>query len=109
MVGFVTVREIRADAFRAEAAALTAVVEGLTSADLERPSLCPPWLVSGLVGHVIVASGRGGGGAAGAAGEPGAAGGPLIGARGYYRPDHRFSPAVNADRIDVAAELAGRL
>ena len=108
MVGFVTVREIRADAFRAEAAALTAVVEGLTSADLERPSLCPPWLVSGLVGHVIVASGRVGQ-AVEAAREPGAAAGPLIDARGYYRPDHRFSPAVNADRIDVAAELAGRL
>jgi hypothetical protein len=28
---------------------------------------------------------------------------------GYYRPDHRFSPAVNADRLGAATALAQRL
>lgn len=101
-------REIRTDAFRAEAAALTVVVAGLTSADLERPTPCPPWTVAGLLGHVIVATGRVGR-AVEAAREQGATAGSLTDARGYYRPDHRFSPAVNADRIDVAAGLAARL
>lgn len=103
-------RETRAGAFRAESAALTPVVAGLTAADLERPSPCPPWTVAGLVGHIVVATGRVGR-AVDAAREPGGAAGaagPLIDARGYYRPDHRFSPAVNADRIDVAAALAAR-
>ena len=98
--------QTRTDAFRAESAALTTIVAGLTAADLERPSPCPPWTVAGLLGHVIVATGRVGQ-AVEAAREPGAAG-PLTDARGYYRPDHRFSPAVNADRIDVAAALAAR-
>jgi uncharacterized protein (TIGR03083 family) len=99
--------QTRTDAFRAESAALTTIVAGLTAADLERPSPCPPWTVAGLVGHIVVAVGRVGP-AVDAAPEPGEAAGPLIDARGYYRPDHRFSPAVNADRIDVAAALAAR-
>lgn len=101
-------RETRGDAFRAESAALAPVVAGLTAADLERPSPCPPWTVAGLIGHIVVAVGRVSQ-AVDAAREPGAAAGPLTDARGYYRPDHRFSPAVNADRIDVAAAFAARL
>ena len=99
--------QTRADAFRAESAALTPVVAGLTAADLERPSPCPPWTVAGLVGHIVVATGRVGR-AVDAARESAGAAGPLIDARGYYRPDHRFSAAANADRIDVAAALAAR-
>lgn len=33
----------------------------------------------------------------------------LTTAAGYYRPDHRFSPAVNADRLGAATALAHRL
>jgi uncharacterized protein (TIGR03083 family) len=108
MDGFMAVESIGATALRAESAVLAAVAAGLTEADLERPSPCPPWTAAGLLGHVIVAAGRVGPAleAAPAAG-PGA--GPLTDARGYYRPDHRFSPAVNADRVDVAAGLAARL
>lgn len=102
------VEKICATAFRAESAVLAAVAAGLTAADLERPSPCPPWTVAGLLGHVTVASGRVGP-AIEAARAAGAIPGPLTDARGYYRPDHRFSPAVNADRVDVAAELAARL
>jgi uncharacterized protein (TIGR03083 family) len=100
------VEKILATALRAESAALAAVAAGLTSADLGRPSPCPPWTVAGLIAHVIVASGRVGPAIEAARLD---ASGPLTDARGYYRPDHRFSPAVNADRIDVAAALAARL
>jgi uncharacterized protein (TIGR03083 family) len=96
-------------AFRAEAAALTAVSAGLTGADLARPSPCPPWTIAGLLGHVVIAAGRVGQAIAAASGPAPGAGGPLVPAAGYYRPDVRFSPAVNADRIEVAAALAARL
>jgi uncharacterized protein (TIGR03083 family) len=101
-----TVGKVRAPALRAESAALVAVVSGLTATDLERPSPCPPWTAAGLIAHVIVASGRVGPAIEAARLD---ASGPLTDARGYYRPDHRFSPAVNADRIDLAAALAARL
>src|SRR5215475_1755399 len=109
MVGFVTVGKIRARAFRAESAALCAVAAGLTGADLDRPSGCPPWTVAGLLGHIIVAAGRVQQALGAAFDVDGGSRGALIGPRGYYRPDHRFSPAVNSDRIDVAAEVAARL
>jgi uncharacterized protein (TIGR03083 family) len=96
-------------AFRAEAAALTAVCAGRTGADLARPSPCPPWTVAGLLGHLVIAAGRVDQAIAAASDQATGAGGPLVPARGYYRPDARFSPAVNADRIEVAAALAARL
>lgn len=92
----------------AEAAVLTSVVAELTDSDLVRPTPCPPWTVAGLLAHVIIAVGRvaqalegRGDGSVPAAG--------LVTAAGYYQPDHRFSPAVNADRIELARALADRL
>jgi uncharacterized protein (TIGR03083 family) len=107
MVPFMPSMQPLVAAVRTESAALSAVVAGLTEADLARPSPCPPWSIAGLLGHIIVATSRVGQ-AITAGQEPGAAG-PLITAAGYYRPDHRFSAPVNADRIDVAASLAARL
>jgi uncharacterized protein (TIGR03083 family) len=107
MVGFVTLAQIRVDAFRAESAALAGVAAGLADADLQRPSPCPPWTLGGLLGHVIVAAGRIE--QAIAAARDSAPEGPLVSAAGYYRPDHRFSAGVNADRVDVAAALAEQL
>ncbi len=94
-----------ADAFRAEASALCAVVAGLTDADLGRPSPCPPWTIAGLLCHVIIATDR----VRPAIEAAGRAHGDVVTAAGYYRPDERFSATVNADRIDVAAALAARL
>jgi uncharacterized protein (TIGR03083 family) len=94
------------DAFRAEAAALCAVAASLSDADLGRPSPCPPWTNADLLCHVLVAVGRVGQ-AISAAGAR--APGPPVSAAGYYRPDERFSAAVNADRIDVATAAAARL
>jgi uncharacterized protein (TIGR03083 family) len=98
----------RTGAFRAEAEALASAAASLTEADLVRPSPCPPWTIAALLGHVIIATGRVDQ-AVVAGQEAGAVPGPLVGARGYYRPDERFSPVVNTDRIDVAAGLAARL
>ncbi|HXW47606.1 MAG TPA: maleylpyruvate isomerase N-terminal domain-containing protein [Streptosporangiaceae bacterium] len=95
------------EAFRAEAAALGAVAAGLAEPDLRRPSPCPPWTIADLLCHVVIASGRVDQAVQAAAGASPAA--PLATAAGYYRPDARFSAAVNADRIDVATALADRL
>ena len=108
MVGFVTVEQLRLDAFVTESAALAAVVAGLTGTDVRRASPCPPWTLADLLGHIIVATDRIGQ-AVEAARAPAAPGAPLVTAAGYYRPDHRFSAQANTDRIDVAAALAARL
>jgi uncharacterized protein (TIGR03083 family) len=103
--------EPEAAAFRAEAAALAAVTAGLTEDSLRRPSLCPPWTVADLLGHIVIAAGRIGP-AIEAAGQAPAAdrqAASLVDAAGYYRPGERFSAAVNADRIGIAVALAARL
>jgi uncharacterized protein (TIGR03083 family) len=112
-------------AVRAEAAALGAIANELTAADLARPSPCPPWTVAGLLAHIVIALGRigpaidaasgpaidtGSGPAIGTgSGEPAGPPGQLVTAAGYYRPGARFSAAANTDRIDVAVALAARL
>jgi uncharacterized protein (TIGR03083 family) len=97
-----------AGAFRAESVALSGVIAGLHETDLRRPSPCPPWTVADLLCHIVIAAGRieQAIDAASAAGDPVT---DLVTAAGYYRPDARFSAAVNADRIDVAVALAARL
>jgi uncharacterized protein (TIGR03083 family) len=97
-----------AEAFEAEAAALSGVIAGLDDGELRLPSPCPPWTVADLLSHIVIAAGRieQAIDAARTAGDPAMA---LVTAAGYYKPDARFSPAVNADRIDVAAALAARL
>jgi uncharacterized protein (TIGR03083 family) len=96
------------EAFRAEAAALADVISGLSDAELGLASPCPPWTIAGLLCHIVIATGRIGP-AVDAAGAAGRTAGDLVGAAGYYTPDARFSAAVNADRIDIAAALAARL
>jgi uncharacterized protein (TIGR03083 family) len=92
-------------AVAAEAAALCAALAGLTAADVDRASPCPPWTTGELTCHVIVGAGRIGQAMRGPD-DPAAA---LITTVGYYRPDNRFSAAVDADRIDTARKLARRL
>jgi hypothetical protein len=112
--------EFRIAAFRAEAEALAATASTLDDADLDRPSPCAPWTTGALLCHVITAAGRidqaVAAGREGAVAREGAPArdvarprGPLVDASRYYSPDERFSPAVNADRIDTAAEFAARL
>jgi len=94
-----------AAALAAEAAALCAVLAGLTASDLDRASPCPPWTAGELTCHVIIGARR----IAPALRGPGDPAGSLITTVGYYRADERFSSVVNADRIDAAQILARRL
>ena len=92
-------------ALAAEGAALCAALAGLTAADLDRASPCPPWTAGELTCHVIVGARRIGP----AMREPDDPAAALIATIGYYRPDKRFSAAIDADRIDTARKLARRL
>jgi uncharacterized protein (TIGR03083 family) len=92
-------------ALTAEAAALGAALAGLTVTDLDRASPCPPWTAGELTCHVIIGASR----IAQALREPEDPAASLITTVGYYRADERFSPAVNADRIDAARNLARQL
>jgi len=94
-----------AAAFDAEAAALREVTDGLTAADLARPSPCPPWTVGELLCHVLIATGR----VRQALDEPSDDQAQVIRTADYYRPDHRFSAVANSDRVDAATTLANQL
>jgi uncharacterized protein (TIGR03083 family) len=93
------------DALAAEAAALSRVVAGLDSADLGRPSPCPPWTVGELVCHILIAADR----IREALAQPEPTEPGLVSTAAYYRPDERFSATTNADRIATAHALAERL
>jgi uncharacterized protein (TIGR03083 family) len=92
-------------ALAGEAAALAAALAGLTGVDLYRPSPCPPWTAGELVCHVIIGARR----IPEALREPDDPTATPITTVGYYRPDERFSAAVDADRIEAARNLARRL
>jgi len=90
------------DAFATEAGRLTEIISGVDDAALDRASPCPPWTVRELLCHVRIGVGR----VPVMLAEPEPPPGPLIDAPGYYRPDQRFSPAVNDDRIATAQRAA---
>jgi uncharacterized protein (TIGR03083 family) len=92
-------------ALAAEAATLQAVISGLTEIDLERASPCPPWTIRELSCHVLIGADR----IRQAMAEPADATPPSITTVQYFRPDQRFSPATNADRIQTARAFAARL
>jgi uncharacterized protein (TIGR03083 family) len=94
-----------AAAVAAEAAALGTALAMLTAADLDRASPCPPWTAGELACHVIIGARR----VAEAVASPDDPTATMITTIGYYRPDERFSPAVDADRIAVARNLARQL
>jgi len=87
------------DVLTAEAGALVA---GLPDGQWPAATRCAPWTVRELLAHVRVAVGRVT--AMLAAPAPPVA---TVTARDYYRPDARFSPATNADRIATARSAAG--
>lgn len=94
-----------AAALAAEAATLQAVISGLTGADLDRASPCPPWTIGELLCHVLIGADR----MRQALAEPPVATAPLITTVQYFRPGQRFSPATNVDRIQAARAFAARL
>lgn len=95
-------REAVLRAFRAEAEALGKAVGALPDASWDLPTRCPPWRVRDLLRHVTVAVGR----------VPAMLAAPApdraeVSAAGYYRPDVRFSPETNADRVAQALARGG--
>jgi uncharacterized protein (TIGR03083 family) len=95
------------DALGAEAAALAAAVAGEPAPAFARPSPCPPWTVGDLLYHVRTGVARISHMLAEP--EPAAGAGGLVSAAGYFSPDHRFSPATNADRVTSAQHGAAGL
>jgi uncharacterized protein (TIGR03083 family) len=90
------------DAFATEAGRLTEIISGVHDAALDRASPCQPWTVRELLCHVRIGVRR----VPAMLAEPEPPPGPVVDAPGYYRPDQRFSPAVNDDRIATAQRAA---
>lgn len=91
-------------AFTAEAERLSAGVRGLGDEAWSRPTVCVPWTVRELLGHVTVVVGWLPGMVAGEA--PARA---TVSAVDYYRGDGRFSPESNDRRIGLARERAAQV
>jgi uncharacterized protein (TIGR03083 family) len=88
-------------AFAAEAEELARVMLRLEAAAFNRPTPCRPWSVADLLAHVRTATGR--------PVEMLAAPPPAtaeVDAAGYYRPDRRFAPDVDAARVVTAVREA---
>ena len=88
-------------AFQAEAEALLAALGDLAASDWEQTTRCTPWLVRDVVGHVVTVLAR----VPDMIAAP-APGQPDTTATGYYSPDHRFSDAANATRVETARDRA---
>lgn len=91
------------EAFDAESIDLLRELATLTPADFARPTNCPPWAVRDMLAHLRTAVARTLDMLAGP--EPATAG---TDAAGYYRPDRRFDPAVDAARVATAISDAAR-
>ena len=89
------------DALRGEAEALSRAARTLGEDEWAQPTRCQPWSVRELLAHIRVVIGwlpqmlEGP--------DPGK---PEVSATQYYRPGTRFSPQGNAERIDLARDLA---
>jgi uncharacterized protein (TIGR03083 family) len=94
-------------ALRAEAERLAAAMASEPAAAFARPSPCPPWTVGDLLYHVRTGVARLSHMLAEP--EPTADAEGLVTAAGYFSPDHRFSPATNADRVASAQHGAAGL
>lgn len=98
-------RSVVEPALGAEVTALEEVLLGLSESEVMLPTRCAPWDVAALSVHtvgslnqVLVALDQG---------RPGVSEGS-VSAAGYYVPEVRFSPEVNAARVAGAVERASR-
>ena len=92
------------DALVTETAALTHALGSLPGSAWASPTRCLPWDARALLAHVRMAVAR----------VPQALAEPVppaaeVSAVEYYRPDERFSPATNADRVATAQAHASDL
>ena len=91
------------DAFREEAATLSAVLVSVSETEYDRPTRCTPWTVRALLAHIGMGADR----ILTMLAEPEPSTVDTD-AAGYYRPDKRFSPAANSERVDGAVAAAAR-
>lgn len=91
------------EALDAECARLGEVLAALTDREAAAPTRCVPWDVAALAAHTVGALGR-----VRTALDEEAPPRAEVSAAGYYAPDARFSPEVDADRIDSAVRAATR-
>ncbi|MDA2806714.1 maleylpyruvate isomerase N-terminal domain-containing protein [Nocardiopsis suaedae] len=87
----------------AECGRLGDVLASLADREAAAPTRCAPWDVAALAAHTVGALGR-----VQAALDQEAPPRAEVDAAGYYAPDTRFSPEVDADRIDSAVRAAAR-
>lgn len=100
------------EAFRAEAERLVKTAVAEPESGFGRLSRCTPWTVGELLYHVRTAVGRLTSMLAEPEPELGQEAGPgpgLVDAAAYYRRDHRYSPAANAERVAAAQRGAAGL
>ncbi|MEU5216559.1 maleylpyruvate isomerase family mycothiol-dependent enzyme [Streptomyces sp. NPDC020807] len=91
------------EAFRRECEALGDAMAGVTEAEWALPTRCTPWTVRDLLGHVCVVIDW-----LPAMLDAPAPGEARISATRYYRPDDRFSPQTNDQRIALAQDRGAR-
>ncbi|MEV6104975.1 maleylpyruvate isomerase family mycothiol-dependent enzyme [Streptomyces sp. NPDC051940] len=91
-------------AFDAEGLRLAEEMAAVGGDGWARPTRCEPWTVAELLAHVRMTAGR----LPGMLAERPAPAHAEVTARGYYRPDERFSAGTNAVRVESAQELAAR-
>jgi uncharacterized protein (TIGR03083 family) len=103
-------------AFSAESLRLLEEMAATSDVEFDRPSPCAPWTVAELAYHVRMGMGRLHGMLTEPEPEPERESEPgppardaLVSAPGYYRADHRFSAAVDGDRIESARRGAAAL
>jgi hypothetical protein len=85
------------DVLLAESSALVEGLRDLRPGRWAAPTRCAPWNMRELLAHIGVAVGR--------VSEALALPAPdiaTVSAVDYYRPDARFSPSANADRVELA-------
>lgn len=90
-------------ALGAECGRLGGVLAELTEREAVAPTRCAPWDVAALAAHTVGALDR-----VQVALDGEAPPRAEVSAAGYYAPDARFSPEVDADRIDSAVRAAAR-
>ncbi|NYH50919.1 hypothetical protein HNR06_000508 [Nocardiopsis arvandica] len=79
------------------------VLLGLSEEEAALPTRCVPWDVAALAAHTVGALHRV---LVMLDADAPEGAGPLVSAAGYYAPDVRFSPEVNADRVASAVRAA---
>jgi uncharacterized protein (TIGR03083 family) len=92
--------------FRLEAESLTRDLADAPEAEFSKASPCQPWTVGDLLHHIRIGAGR----LQELLSQPEPpAESKLISAVDYYRPEKRFTHAVNEDRISAAQRGAAKL